>query len=231
MKKGKRAAESFSASIEKASALLIEGAKKLSINLEKEQLEKLLSYMALLLRWNQVYNLTAIKEAETAVVLHFLDSLAAANTVKDSGRLLDVGTGAGFPGMVMAILYPGMAVSLIDAVGKKTAFLSQVRAELQLENVTVHTGRVETFFPEKKFDAIISRAFSELARFAALSGHLLAEGGRFYAMKGAIPEAEIQALPAGLKVEAVIPLDVPFLDAQRHLLVMAPQPAQAGACS
>lgn len=220
----KRKGTVSASSMEKAAALLAEGAKKLSINLETKQLERLLAYMALLLRWNQVYNLTAVREAETAAVLHFLDSLAAASSVKNHRRLLDVGSGAGFPGMVIAILYPDMAVSLIDTVGKKTAFLSQVKSELQLKNVAVHTGRVEALFPDKKFDAIISRAFSDLARFAALSGHLLAEGGRFYAMKGAMPETEMQALPAGLKVEAVIPLDVPFLDAQRHLLVMAYQP-------
>lgn len=225
----KKGAAGVSSSMEKAAALLAEGVKKLPVSLSETQLEKLLAYMALLLRWNQVYNLTAIREAETAAVLHFLDSLAAAVTIKNHRRLLDVGSGAGFPGMVLAVLYPDMAVSLIDTVGKKTAFLSQVRSELQLRNVTVHTGRVEAFFPDKKFDAIISRAFSDLAGFAALSAHLLTEDGRFYAMKGTVPEAEIQALPAGLKVEAVIPLDVPFLDAQRHLLVMAPQPGQAAA--
>lgn len=215
--------------MDKAAALLAKGAEKLSVSLSEAQIEKLLAYMTLLLRWNRVYNLTAVREAETAVVLHFLDSLAAAPAVGNHRHLLDVGSGAGFPGMVIAVLYPDMAVSLIDTVGKKTAFLSQVRSELQLRNVTVHTGRVEAFFPDEKFDAIISRAFSDLNRFAALSGHLLAEGGRFYAMKGAVPEAEIQALSAGLKVEAVIPLDVPFLDARRHLLVMVPQPGQARA--
>ncbi|MCM1128513.1 MAG: 16S rRNA (guanine(527)-N(7))-methyltransferase RsmG [Alistipes senegalensis] len=226
MRKKETAAIFLTASIDKAAGLLVEGVQKLPVNPEKAQIEKLLSYMRLLLRWNRVYNLTAVREAESAVVLHFLDSLAAAAAVKDCRRLLDVGSGAGFPGMVMAVLYPDMAVSLIDAVGKKTAFLSQVRAELQLENVTVHTGRVEAFFPAEKFDAVISRAFSDLAKFTALSNHLLADGGLFYAMKGAVPETEIEALPAGLKVKAVIPLDVPFLDAQRHLLVIEPLPVQ-----
>lgn len=212
-------------STKNATVLLKEGVKKLSISLEEAQIEKLLHYMALLLRWNQVYNLTAVKEEKAAVVLHFLDSLAAAVFTKKHRRLLDVGSGAGFPGMVIAILYPDMAVSLIDAVGKKTAFLTQVRSELQLNNVTVYTGRVETFFSEEKFDAVISRAFSDLNRFTALSLHLLSEGGKFYAMKGSVPKAEIQALSTGLKVEAVIPLDVPFLDAQRHLLVIASQPS------
>ncbi|MCM1511679.1 MAG: 16S rRNA (guanine(527)-N(7))-methyltransferase RsmG [Oxalobacter formigenes] len=226
MKKKGTVAGSFTASIDKAAALLLEGVQKLPVNLEKTQLEKLLSYIRLLLRWNRVYNLTAVREAERAVVLHFLDSLAAAAEVKDCRRLLDVGSGAGFPGMVMAVLYPDMAVSLIDAVGKKTAFLSQVRAELQMENVTVCTGRVETFFPAEKFDAVISRAFSDLSRFTSLSGHLLADGGFFYAMKGTVPETEIEALPAGLKIKAVIPLNVPFLDAQRHLLVVEPMPVR-----
>jgi 16S rRNA (guanine527-N7)-methyltransferase len=200
--------------------MLVEGGRKIGIELDEYQVRQLLSYLALLSKWNTVYNLTAIRSSESMVTHHFLDSLAVAPALKGVGHLLDVGSGAGLPGMVLAIFYPDVPVSLIDAVQKKTAFLSQAKAELHLKNVTVHTGRVEQLRSTEKFDAIISRAFSDLSRFVALSRHLLADNGKFYAMKGILPEGEMAALPAGLKLKAVVPLKVPFLDAERHLLVM-----------
>ncbi|MDL2284767.1 16S rRNA (guanine(527)-N(7))-methyltransferase RsmG [Oxalobacter sp. OttesenSCG-928-P03] len=200
--------------------LLLNGSEILGLSLDEQQIRQLFTYLTLLSRWNTVYNLTAIREPETMMTHHVLDSLAAADVVRDTRHLLDVGSGAGLPGMVLAILYPEMTVSLIDAVQKKTAFLSQVKAELRLKNVTVHTGRVEKLRLVEKADGIISRAFSDLGQFVELSAHLLSADGCFYAMKGAVPLDEIDALPAGLKVKAVVPLKVPFLDAERHLLVM-----------
>lgn len=201
-------------------SLLSKGTEKLNIDLDKQQVKQFLSYLTLLLRWNKVHNLTAIREPEAMVTHHLLDSLAVADTVKSATRLLDVGSGAGLPGLVLAILYPKMSISLVDSIQKKTAFLSQVKAELHLRNVTIHTSRVEKLHLSAKFDAIISRAFSDLSKFVALSAHLLAENGRFYAMKGSIPEEEIQALPNEMKVTSIMPLTVPFLDASRHLLVI-----------
>ncbi len=205
--------------------LLLKGCREIGIGLDETRVRQLLAYLSLLSKWNAVYNLTAIRSPEAMVTHHILDSLAVADALKETKSLLDVGSGGGLPGIVIAIMYPDMPVSLIDIVQKKTAFLSQVRAELHLKNVMVHTGRVEKLQTAEKFDGIISRAFSDLSLFASLSEHLLSDGGRFYAMKGMLPKEEIEALPAGLKVKAVVPLKVPFLDAERHLLVMERQVA------
>ncbi|MDR0934152.1 MAG: 16S rRNA (guanine(527)-N(7))-methyltransferase RsmG [Burkholderiaceae bacterium] len=206
-------------------SMLVKGSQAIGVAPDELQIRQFLSYLTLLSRWNTVYNLTAIRTPEEMMTHHVLDSLAVAPTLKEARHVLDVGSGAGLPGIVLAILYPEMQVSLIDAVQKKTAFLSQVKAELRLKNVMVYTGRVEKLRATGKFDAIISRAFSDLSLFVELSGHLLAEGGCFYAMKGMVPKEEIQALPAGLKVKAVVPLKVPFLDAERHLLILKKQAA------
>ncbi|WAW11307.1 16S rRNA (guanine(527)-N(7))-methyltransferase RsmG [Oxalobacter vibrioformis] len=205
--------------------MLVEGSREIGIDLDESMITQLLAYLTLLSRWNTVYNLTAIRSPEAMITHHLLDSLAVVPALKEGRHILDVGAGAGLPGIVLAILYPETAISLIDAVQKKTAFLSQVKAELRLKNVTVHTGRVEKLRIPEKFDVIISRAFSDLSQFVELSGHLLADAGKFYAMKGTLPEKEMAALPAGLKVQAVVPLKVPFLDAERHLIVMEEEPA------
>ena len=136
--------------------------------------------------------------------------------------MLDVGAGGGLPGLVLAIARPDMQVAMIDTVHKKTAFLTQVKAELGLANVTVHTARVEQLQVARKFDVITSRAFAELADFVNWSGHLLEQGGRFIAMKGVQPGAEIEHLPAGWHVTEVRPLQVPGLDAERHLVFISP---------
>ena len=200
--------------------LLMEGGEAMGVELSIYQVRQIITYLSLLSKWNTVYNLTAIRSPETMMTHHILDSLAVADAIKETGNLLDVGSGAGLPGIVLAVMCPEMQVSLVDAVRKKTAFLSQVKAELQLKNVTVHAGRVEKLRFARKFDAIISRAFSDLSTFVAVSGHHLSDSGYFYAMKGILPEGEIDALSTGLKLKAVIPLKVPFLDAKRHLLIL-----------
>ncbi|MCL1886944.1 MAG: 16S rRNA (guanine(527)-N(7))-methyltransferase RsmG [Betaproteobacteria bacterium] len=204
---------------------LVEGSRIIGVELDENQIRQLMMYLALLSRWNGVYNLTAIRSQDAMITHHVLDSLAVADAVKDTKHLLDVGSGAGLPGMVLAILFPNKQVSLIDAAQKKTAFLSQVKVELRLKNVTVYTGRVEKLRIAEKFDGIISRAFSDLSTFIEVSGHLLSDEGSFYAMKGSMPEHEIDALPAGLKLKAVVPLKIPFLNAERHLLVLEKQVA------
>lgn len=197
---------------------LREGIASLGLPLNEEQVEKMLAYLALLIKWNSVYNLTSIRDPHDMVKQHLLDSLSAVHAFTQAKNILDVGSGGGLPGIVLAIVFPATSVTMIDIVNKKTAFLTQVKAELKLKNVTVHTGRVELLKVEHKFDVITSRAFSELNNFINWSQHLLAEDGRFFAMKGVSPTQEIERLPAGWEVESIEPLQVPSLDVERHLV-------------
>lgn len=179
---------------------------------------QLIDYLALLSKWNAVYNLTSVREPEQMVVQHLLDSLAVVPAFFSRRNVLDVGAGGGLPGMVLAIVYPEMPISLIDTVHKKTAFLMQVKMELNLSNVTVYTGRVEQLQVTQKFDVITSRAFAELADFVAWSNHLLEADGQFIALKGMVPHEEIARLPRAWQVMQVQPLQVPNLNAERHLI-------------
>lgn len=197
---------------------LISGVQELGLLLDDLEIEKMIAYLSLLSKWNSVYNLTAIRDPQEMVRQHLLDSLSAAPAFEGAKNVLDVGAGGGLPGMMLAIVYPHIKISMIDTVSKKTAFLTQVKTELGLANVTVYTGRVEKLTVAEKFDVITSRAFSELANFINWSGHLLADGGRFIAMKGVAPAQEIERLPAGWQVTGVQALHVPGLDAERHLV-------------
>jgi 16S rRNA (guanine527-N7)-methyltransferase len=199
-------------------ASLSAGVQEMGLALNEAQIDQMLAYLALLSKWNAVYNLTAIRDPQEMVKQHLLDSLSAAPAFVDARNVLDVGAGGGLPGMMLAIAYPQTRISMIDTVSKKTAFLSQAKAELGLSNVTVFTGRVEQLEVTEKFDVITSRAFSELCNFINWSGHLLAEGGQFIAMKGVAPAQEIERLPAGWAVTGVQPLQVPGLNAERHLV-------------
>ncbi len=199
-------------------ASLSAGVQEMGLALNEAQIDQMLAYLALLSKWNAVYNLTAIRDPQEMVKQHLLDSLSAAPAFVDARNVLDVGAGGGLPGMMLAIAYPQTRISMIDTVSKKTAFLSQAKAELGLSNVTVFTGRVEQLEVTEKFDVITSRAFSELCNFINWSGHLLAEGGQFIAMKGIAPAQEIERLPAGWAVTGVQPLQVPGLNAERHLV-------------
>lgn len=198
--------------------MLADGVQALQLALSDKQQAQLLDYLALLSKWNAVYNLTAVRDPVQMVTQHLLDSLAVVPAFAAAQHVLDVGAGGGLPGMVLAIACPAMKVSLIDTVHKKTAFLTQAKAELGLNNVTVHTARVEQLQVPHKFDVITSRAFSELADFVNWSAHLLQQGGRFIALKGMLPKEEIARLPAGWKVNKVQPLVVPGLNAERHLI-------------
>jgi 16S rRNA (guanine527-N7)-methyltransferase len=172
----------------------------------------------LLSKWNVVYNLTAVRDPSQMVTHHLLDSLAAVPAFTGTIKVLDVGAGGGLPGIVLAIACPNLRITLIDTVHKKTAFLTQVKAELGLTNVEVRTGRVENLQEDDKFDLITSRAFAELRDFVTWSGHLLAPGGRFIALKALEPKEEMERLPAGWKVTAIRRLNVPGLHAERHLI-------------
>jgi 16S rRNA (guanine527-N7)-methyltransferase len=198
--------------------VLKQGIKDLKLDLADDQVEKLLDYLALLNKWNSVYNLTSVRDPMQMVTLHLLDSLAAVSAFAGAKNVLDVGAGGGLPGMVLAISRPDMKVSMIDTVHKKTAFLNQVKAELGLSNVTVYTKRVEQLEVKTKFDVITSRAFADLSDFVNWSGHLLQEGGRFIALKGTAPEEERERLPEPWKVRKLEPLTVPGLEAERHLV-------------
>lgn len=199
---------------------LADGARSLQLGLAGAQIDLLIDYLALLSKWNAVYNLTAVRNPAQMVTQHLLDSLAAVPAFAGARHVLDVGAGGGLPGIVLAIACPEMQVSMIDTVHKKTAFLTQVKAELGLHNVSIHTARVEQLQTSQKFDVITSRAFAELRDFIDWSAHLLEKGGRFIAMKGVFPAEEIAVLPPGWRVANAKPLQVPGLDAERHLVLI-----------
>ncbi|MBU2641287.1 MAG: 16S rRNA (guanine(527)-N(7))-methyltransferase RsmG [Thiobacillus sp.] len=182
---------------------------------------KLLAYLALLDKWNRVYNLTAVRDPERMVSHHLLDSLAAVPLFQ-AESVLDVGSGGGLPGIPLAIARPELQVTVIDSIAKKTAFLLQAKSELGLANLNVVTRRVEDFHPPAGFDVITSRAFSDLKEFVTLTRHLLRPGGRWLAMKGLIPHEEIATLPDWVRVSANHELRVPGLEASRHLIVLEP---------
>ncbi len=195
------------------------GVAALGLALPGDAAARLLAYLALLDKWNRVYNLTAVREAERMVSHHLLDSLAAVSHFQGE-TLLDVGSGGGLPGIPLAIARPDLNVTLIDSIAKKTAFLLQAKAELGLANLSVVTGRVEDYRPDTAFDLITSRAFSDLREFVLLTRHLLKPGGRWLAMKGLYPHEEVAVLPPGVKVSADHALVVPGLEANRHLIVL-----------
>ena len=193
------------------------GCEALGLAPDSAQQERLLDYLALLLKWNNAYNLTSVRAPAQMVTRHLLDSLAVAPHL-GGGHIIDVGTGAGLPGVPLAIIFPGTRFALLDSNGKKTRFLFQVKTALCLDNMQIHHARVESFRPPELFEAVLSRAFASLADMAAGCGHLLAPAGRLLAMKGAYPEEELAALGPEYKVSAVHVLDVPGLDEQRHLV-------------
>ncbi|WP_075793958.1 16S rRNA (guanine(527)-N(7))-methyltransferase RsmG [Massilia putida] len=200
------------------SAVLGEGIAAMHLDVSPAQQDKLMDYLGLMFKWNAVYNLTSLRGPMQMVTHHLLDSLAAVPAFAQAHNVLDVGSGGGLPGIVLAIVRPDMKVSMIDTVHKKTAFLTQVKAELSLTNVTVYTARVEQLQVSDKFDVITSRAFADLSDFVNWSCHLLADGGRYIALKGVAPKDEQERLPAEWKVTGLEPLQVPKLGAERHLV-------------
>jgi 16S rRNA (guanine527-N7)-methyltransferase len=199
---------------------LLAGLSVLGVPLDSAQQKKLLDYIALIVKWNKVYNLTAVREPAAMIGRHLLDSLAVLPHLSGVQRLIDVGSGAGLPGIPLAIARPDMKITLLDSNHKKTTFMRQACLELGLTNAEVVCERVEKWQPQDKYDAVISRAYSELKEFVRLAAHLAAKGGKLYAMKGLYPVEEIAQLAAGAKVEAVIALTVPGLEAKRHLVIL-----------
>lgn len=182
-----------------------------------QQITLFLDYLEILKKWNETYNLTAIRNAEDMVAMHLLDSLSIAPFIKGK-NILDVGTGAGLPGIPLAILYPERRFTLLDSTGKKIRFLFQAKNQLGLENVNEIQGRVEKYQTTAPFSAITSRAFSDLGDMIEKTKHLLDKGGRFYAMKGQLPDQELSMLPKHYKVIASHQLVVPGVSSKRHLI-------------
>jgi len=203
-------------------AKLAAGLQEMGIAITPDQQQKLIDYVALIYKWNQVHNLTAVREPLDMITLHILDSLSVLPYI-DCKRLLDVGAGAGLPSIVLAICLPDLQVTAIDAVQKKVSFMRQAKAQLGLANFNVIHGRIEEQeVPSKdmaeKFDVIISRAFSEIGLFVKLTKHLLAADGKWLAMKGMIPQHEFDK--SGLQPSEIKVLKVAGLDAERHLIVL-----------
>ena len=187
---------------------------------------QLLDYLALLDRWNKTYNLTAIRDPREMLSKHLLDSLSMWPHVRP-GKLADLGTGPGLPGIPLALAVPGLQVTLVESISKKTRFLREVVRQLQLDNVRVLDSRAEAVAEPGAYDQITARAMDTLAGILAVGGHLLAPGGRLLAMKGQRPDAEIAALPPGWRVESVQALTVPGLEGDRHLVTVTRDPAEA----
>lgn len=197
---------------------LAAGLAELGLPLSEAARAKLLDYLALIVKWNRVHNLTAVREPERMLAHHLLDSLAVAPHLP-AGELLDVGSGAGLPGIPLALAQPQRAVTLLEASHKKGAFLRQAATELGLHNVDIVVARAETWQPPRRYDVVISRAFSDLAEFVSLAAPLCAEKGVLAAMKGVYPYEELAQLPPGYRVREVVRTAVPGLNAERHLIL------------
>lgn len=196
---------------------LLVGLEQLDLALSTEIVGKLIQFVTLLDKWNKVYNLSAIRDPAQMVDLHLLDSLSVAPFISGE-RILDVGTGAGIPGIPLALACPDHHFVLLDSNGKKTRFIQQAVLELGLNNVEIINSRVESYQPKEPFATIISRAFASLSDMLAGTTHLVAKGGLLLAMKGRLNEEEQAELPSDVEIEEIIQLTVPGVDAERHLV-------------
>lgn len=198
---------------------LKQGLAAMQLDLSTAQQLMLLEYVALLKKWNNTYNLTALRDEQKMISHHLLDSLTLLPYIKQAKSLMDVGSGGGIPGIPIAICRPDLAITLLDSNTKKTTFLQQAIIELGLQNVTVASGRVETIY-DIKVDVVTSRAFAELNDFIALTKHLLKENGYWAAMKGVYPYEELENIPQNIEVYQIDKLNVPTLNAERHMVLM-----------
>jgi 16S rRNA (guanine527-N7)-methyltransferase len=200
---------------------LAAGITALGIKVPADAQQRMLDYLALVAKWNKAYNLTAVREPEKMLTHHLLDSLAVLPHVRGP-RVLDVGTGAGLPGIPLALARPEWQFTLLDSSHKKTTFLRQVIIELKLGNVDVACARVEAWPAPQPFDTVVSRAFSELSEFLVLAGRLCAKDGVMIAMKGVYPHDELAQVPGNFRLSSVVALQVPGLDAERHAALLQP---------
>ena len=192
-----------------------------SLQLSEQQLQQCVAYVQLLDKWNSAYNLTSVRDPNEMLIKHVMDSLVVAPYLTGE-RFIDVGTGPGLPGVLLAIYYPQKQFTLLDSLGKRIRFLNQVKLQLKLDNINPLQSRVEEHQPEQGYDGVISRAFASINDMLSWCRHLPAQNGRFFAMKGAAVQEEIAALPDFVKVASVQPLSVPQLHAQRHLVILDP---------
>lgn len=200
-------------------AILAAGIAALGLSVADAAQAKMLAYLDVMAKWNKVFNLTSRRDTGDWVQRHILDSLAVLPYI-NGVRVLDVGSGAGVPGIPLALAAEALQVTVLDSNVKKARFMTQALIELRAANVDVVAERVERYRPKQLFDCVISRAFASIADFLEVAGHLAAPGGRFLAMKGVYPAEELAQLPAGFVVEAIHPLEVPDLNAERHLVVI-----------
>ncbi|WES68401.1 16S rRNA (guanine(527)-N(7))-methyltransferase RsmG [Superficieibacter sp. HKU1] len=192
---------------------------KAGISLSDHQKNQLVAYVDMLHKWNKAYNLTSVRDPNEMLVRHILDSVVVAPYLEGT-RFIDVGTGPGLPGIPLSIVRPEAQFTLLDSLGKRVRFLRQVQHELKLDNVQPVQSRVEEFPAEPPFDGVISRAFASLTDMVQWCHHLPGEKGRFYALKGQLPDDEISQLPVEFAVESVIKLRVPELEGERHLVLL-----------
>jgi 16S rRNA (guanine527-N7)-methyltransferase len=197
--------------------LLIDGLQRMALKLSDQMIDQLMTYLNLVEKWNRVYNLTAIRERDQMIKLHFLDSLSILNHVHVK-NILDVGSGAGFPGIVLAITKPELKVTVMDSVNKKTTFMQQVKSELALTNLDVVNSRVEDYQPITLFEAVTSRAFSNLKNMMSLTQHTLQKEGMWLAMKSKDVKEELEEFEKNQYT--LIPLEVPFINAERYLVIL-----------
>ncbi|WP_455366123.1 16S rRNA (guanine(527)-N(7))-methyltransferase RsmG [Kaarinaea lacus] len=198
-------------------AQLQRGLASLDLELGHAQQSQLLAFIALLLKWNRVYNLTAVRDAQEVLKRHILDSLSILPYLQGE-RIIDVGAGAGLPGIPLAITNPDRLFVLLDSNRKKTRFMQQAKTELHLDNVAVVCSRAEDYHPDEPFDSVISRALASLSQIVAWSGHLCREKAVILAMKGTYPEAELEELAKSFEIKAVHKLNYWGLDADRYLV-------------
>ncbi len=189
------------------------------ISLTDHQKNQLVAYVEMLHKWNKAYNLTSVRDPNEMLIRHILDSIVVAPHLQGE-RFIDVGTGPGLPGIPLSIVLPDAHFTLLDSLGKRVRFLRQVQHELHLTNITPVHSRVEDFPAEPPFDGVISRAFASLNDMVDWCQHLPGTQGKFYALKGLIPNDEMATLPGEFSVESVIKLDVPHLEGDRHLVVI-----------
>jgi 16S rRNA (guanine527-N7)-methyltransferase len=193
--------------------------EKIDLSLDEEQIDQLIHYLDLLIKWNKAFNLTSVRDPDNMLYRHLIDSLSVAPCIKGN-NIADVGTGPGLPGIPLSIIYPEKHFTLMDSNGKKTRFLTQCVLELNLQNVQVENLRVEAFKPSVLFDQVVSRAFSALVNMTNWCEHLLSRTGEFVAMKGQYPHQEIEDLPAHIKVKKIQALELPGNEGERHLVLL-----------
>lgn len=212
----------MSVSTSRLQSMLTDGLKQLDLQLDQTKQDQLIEFVLLLDKWNQAYNLTSVRDPEQMMIKHILDSLAVAPFLTQT-RYIDVGTGPGLPGIPLAIAFPEKSFTLLDSLGKRIRFIKQTSFALKLKNITPVQSRVEQFKPDVPYDSVLTRAFASIKDMLHWCQHLVDSQGQFYALKGQLPDDEIQQIPEGFDVIDRIELKVPGLEGERHLITIKKQ--------